>query len=96
MDNSSRLSQILRRQRTKVNSFHHQAIATLGEGLTATSHASDGTIESVEAEDREFVLGVQWHAECLLGRFGQAALFRAFVDAARRFDELPERLADAA
>jgi putative glutamine amidotransferase len=96
IDSSSRLSQILGRRRTKVNSFHHQAIATLGEGLTATSRAADGTIESVEAEDREFVLGVQWHAECLLGRFGQATLFRAFVDAARRFDELPAQLAHAA
>jgi putative glutamine amidotransferase len=83
---SSRLSQILERQRTKVNSFHHQAIATLGAGLTVTGRASDGTIESVEAVDRDFVVGVQWHAECLIERFGQAALFRSFVDAARRID----------
>ncbi len=84
---SSRLSQILSRRRTKVNSFHHQSIATLGAGLTITSRASDGTVESVEAADRDFVLGVQWHAECLVERTGQAALFRAFVDSARRFDE---------
>jgi putative glutamine amidotransferase len=69
-----------------VNSFHHQAVATLGEGLLVTGRAGDGTVESVEAIDREFVLGVQWHAECLIDRPAQAGLFHAFVDAARRFD----------
>jgi putative glutamine amidotransferase len=83
---ASRLAEILDRRRTKVNSFHHQAVATLGAGLIVTSHASDGTVESVEAVDREFVVGVQWHAECLIDRFGQAALFSAFVHAASQSD----------
>jgi putative glutamine amidotransferase len=93
---TTRLSEILARRRTKVNSFHHQAVATLGEGLTVTSRASDGTVESVEAVDRDFVVGVQWHAECLIDRFGQAALFSAFVAAARQYDEAAERFADVA
>lgn len=92
----SRLSQILDRRRTKVNSFHHQAIATLGAGLTITSRASDGTVESVEAADRDFVVGVQWHAECLVDRFGQTALFRAFVDASRDTDQAVRRFIDVA
>jgi putative glutamine amidotransferase len=93
---ATRLSTILERRRTKVNSFHHQAVATLGADLTVTSRASDGTVESVEAADREFVVGVQWHAECLVDRFGQAALFSAFVAAARQYDEAAARLADVA
>jgi putative glutamine amidotransferase len=92
----TRLSQILGTQRRKVNSFHHQAIATLGEGLVVTSRAGDGTIESVEATDREFVLGVQWHAECLIERPEQAALFEQLVDAARRHEASPTRLTRAA
>jgi len=64
-----------------VNSFHHQAIDRLGEGLRAVAWASDDTVEAVEAEDREFVLGVQWHAECLVGDGEQRALFSAFVQA---------------
>ncbi len=83
---SSKLEAILGRQRTKVNSFHHQAVATLGDGLIVTGRASDGTVESIEAVDRGFVVGVQWHAETLVGRPGQAALFKAFVDAARPLD----------
>lgn len=75
---------ILGCSRSRVNSFHHQAVADIGSGLTPTSRSADGTIESLEAEDREFVLAVQWHAEALTDRPRQAAIFEAFVDAARR------------
>jgi putative glutamine amidotransferase len=82
----SRVSQVMQRSRTKVNSFHHQAVARLGEGLVATGWAPDGAIEAVEATDRDFVLGVQWHAECLVTRPAQAALFAAFVVAAAAYE----------
>ncbi len=45
-----------------VNSFHHQAVATLGSGLRVAAAASDGTIEGIELDDRP-VVGVQWHPE---------------------------------
>ena len=60
-----------------VNSFHHQAVETLGGGLRAVAHAPDGTIEAIEGAG--FVLGVQWHAEALRGHL---ALFRGLVAAA--------------
>jgi putative glutamine amidotransferase len=65
----------------EVNSFHHQGIERLGAGLRACAHAPDGTIEGLEAGDREFCLGVQWHAETLVHMEAQAGLFGAFVDA---------------
>ena len=80
---SSRIARMLQRTRTDVNSFHHQGIARLGDGLVITGRAPDGTVEAIEAMDREFVIGVQWHAETLVGRPEQAALFAAFVEAAR-------------
>jgi putative glutamine amidotransferase len=43
-------------------------------------------IEGIEATDRDFVLGVQWHAESLAEREDQAGLFAAFVAAAARYD----------
>jgi putative glutamine amidotransferase len=92
----SRLRSILGSDRRMVNSFHHQAVLRLGDGLTVTARASDGTVEAVEAPDRDFVLGVQWHAECLVDRPEQAALFRTFVDAARRFEEARSRFARGA
>jgi putative glutamine amidotransferase len=83
LDGSTRLGVTLGRRRIKVNSFHHQGVARLGEGLAVVGRASDGTVESIEATDRECVLGVQWHAECLVDRSEQAALFAALVTSAR-------------
>jgi putative glutamine amidotransferase len=67
-----------------VNSFHHQAIERLGEGLVVSARADDGTIEAVEDPERPFLVGVQWHAETLVNRPFEAALFRGFVEACRR------------
>lgn len=67
-----------------VNSFHHQAIDRLGEGLKVTARAPDGTIEGVEDPSRDFLIGVQWHAETLVHRRYEASLFGSFVDACRR------------
>lgn len=96
LGDASRIREIVGARRTKVNSFHHQAIATLGDGLVVTGRASDGTVESVEALDRDFVLGVQWHAECLVERREHAGLFGAFVDSARGFEQARTRFARVA
>ena len=92
----SRLAAILGRQRAKVNSFHHQAACDLGSGLEATAWASDGVVEGLEATDRDFVVAVQWHAECLVGRPAQATLFGDFVGAAARWERSAPALARAA
>jgi putative glutamine amidotransferase len=67
-----------------VNSFHHQAIERLGEGLKITARAPDGTVEAIEDPEHRFTIGVQWHAETLVHRPYEAALFRHFVDACQR------------
>lgn len=69
----------------EVNSFHHQAIDDLGHNLRPVAKSPDGLIEGIEATDRDFVVGVQWHAESMTGRPEQASLFRAFVAAAREY-----------
>ena len=48
-----------------VPTAHHQAIGRLGDGLVATAWAADGTIEAVEATNRDdpFLIAVQWHPE---------------------------------
>ena len=58
---------------------HHQAVETLGDGLTATAWAEDGTVEAAELEGARFVVGVQGHPE--VG--DDARLFAGLVDAAR-------------
>ncbi|MEG2522699.1 MAG: gamma-glutamyl-gamma-aminobutyrate hydrolase family protein [Lachnospiraceae bacterium] len=47
------------------NSYHHQAIDTLGTSLIASGHTSDGIIESIELPARFPTIGVQWHPECM-------------------------------
>ena len=64
-----------------VNSFHHQAVAQLGEGFSVAAHSPDGIIEAVERENVPFVLGVQWHPEAMDAK-EQGLLFSAFVRAA--------------
>jgi len=72
--------------RIEVNSFHHQALDTVGEGLRVVARSPDGVVEAVEGIGRRFVIGVQWHAECLASRPEQARLFEGLVEAAARPD----------
>ncbi len=68
--------------RLPVNSFHHQAADRLGAGLRVAATAPDGTIEAIEDPSLPFFLGVQWHAESLVERPEQLALFAALAAAA--------------
>jgi putative glutamine amidotransferase len=70
--------------RLPVNSFHHQAVRTLGRDLRITARAEDGVVEAYEATDRPFLVGVQWHVESLVHDPRHAALFSGLVAAARR------------
>ncbi|MGH7348297.1 MAG: gamma-glutamyl-gamma-aminobutyrate hydrolase family protein [Candidatus Rokuibacteriota bacterium] len=81
----SRLAQILGALEVDVNSFHHQAIKRLGQGLTDVAWAPDSIVEGVELSDADrFVVGVQWHPEELVGRDRAAFnLFAALVERAR-------------
>ena len=64
----------------RVNSFHHQAVDRLGAGLRAVGWASDGVVEAIEATDRAFTVGVQWHAESMVRSPEQARLLAAFAE----------------
>ncbi len=83
VDGRSLLAGVLGWRHGGVNSFHHQAVDELGQGLSATAWAPDGTMEAFEAPDRRFLVGVQWHAECLVGWPQHVRLFQAFVAACR-------------
>lgn len=47
------------------NSFHHQAIDTVGNGLMVSGTTGDDVIEAIEMPSHSFVVGVQWHPENL-------------------------------
>ena len=86
VERGSLLARVAGAEQLRVNSFHHQAINTLGEGLRPVAWADDKVIEAAELPDAPgFVLAVQWHPEELVEEDPAALrLFEALVDAARR------------
>ncbi len=80
------LRRIARKSRVEVNSSHHQSIKKVAPKLLQTAVAPDGVIEAIEAPDRSFLLGVQWHPEFLYDLDPvQKRLFRALVNAGKNF-----------
>ena len=76
----SRLASILG-DRHDVKSSHHQGFGRVGDGLTVTAQAPDGTIEGLEDQSRRFALGVLWHPE----EGEDLALFEALVTEAAEY-----------
>jgi putative glutamine amidotransferase len=80
----TRLAGWLGAGRQTVNSYHHQAVERLGEGLRAAALAPDGTIEATESVNGAFAVGLQWHNEFHMrddARFARP--LQALVEAAR-------------
>lgn len=67
-----------------VNSFHHQAIKKLGKDLFLSAISADGIAEAIEYPKLPFVVGVQWHPECLLEDESMFELFRHFIKESAR------------
>jgi putative glutamine amidotransferase len=66
IDKNSQLARILGGTKFEVNSAHHQAIHTPGEGSTVVAHAPDGVIEAIELPQLKYCIGVQWHPEAMV------------------------------
>ena len=89
VEDGSEAAKIMEATNLRVNSYHHQAIKDLAEGLTVVAQAPDGVIEVVESRDlsEHWLLGVQWHAEAMRDAEGpeHRNLFEAHVAAAERY-----------
>jgi putative glutamine amidotransferase len=86
IDPDSRLGRIFESPGFEVNSNHHQAVDTLGQGLRIVATSPDGIVEATESTDEHrFLVGVQWHPERLIETDpNQAQLFEAFIEAAKQ------------
>lgn len=79
----SRLASLLP-ETVYVNSLYHQAVDTLGKGLTVSAVSENGTVEAIELEGHPFCIAVQWHPEHLSKRRpDQQKLFDHFVSLCR-------------
>ena len=64
-----------------VNSFHHQAVKTLGKDFEASAWSFDGVIEAIESKAHRYVAAVQWHPEMMSERdVLRQRLFNQFVN----------------
>lgn len=66
----------------QVNTYHHQGIMKLGEGLIPMAYAPDGLIEGVYNPSKKFLVGLQFHPERMLPEHpGNQRVFDAFISA---------------
>jgi putative glutamine amidotransferase len=94
VDGGSAVAGILGTDGLRVNSYHHQGIKVLADGLVASARSTDGVVEAVEYRDlsEAWIVGVQWHAEAMRDAAGDPNdsglphrnLFAAHVAAAER------------
>ncbi len=82
----TRLRAVLGRDTVLVNSFHHQAVDRIGEGLVISARCpDDGVVEGLEAPAARFVVAVQWHPESFWAEADSfQRLFDAHAQACRR------------
>jgi putative glutamine amidotransferase len=81
------LERLAGRRHVLVNSLHAQGVDRLADSLLVEATAPDGLIEAFRLrDDRQFLLGVQWHPEWrVLDDPLSCAIFRSFGAACRRF-----------
>jgi putative glutamine amidotransferase len=92
LEPDSVLAQTLGTPSVRVNSLHHQGIENVAARLRPIAAAPDRLVEAVELPGHPFGLGVQWHPEAMPDSPQMQALFRAFVEAARK--NSPQRRKD--
>ena len=81
----SALAERLGERQLRANSYHHQGVAALGEGLRPVGRTADDLVEAVEGAGNSFLLGVQWHPEMSFRCHPEHLLpFQLLVEAARR------------
>jgi putative glutamine amidotransferase len=81
----SRLAAALGTESSWANSYHHQAVDRLGDGVVAVAWADDGLVEAIELEGDAWVLGVQWELqEAWKDDAGMLRVFEDFVSATAR------------
>jgi putative glutamine amidotransferase len=71
--------------RVKINSFHHQCVDKLGEGLKILAVSSvDGIPEGVYLDSDRYLIGVQWHPERNYKESEfDAAIFKDFIEVSK-------------
>jgi putative glutamine amidotransferase len=59
------LKELYQQDCIETNSYHHQAVRRLGNGLVVSAKASDGIVEGLFHPEHPNVLAIQWHPEMM-------------------------------
>ena len=79
------LMELIGKERMVANSFHHQAIKALGDGLEVMALADDGIIEAIYHTDYSYLIAYQWHPERLCeSNEDNRRIFDDFISASRK------------
>lgn len=78
IEKESKLYDIFGNDTIAVNSYHHQSVKDLGDGLKATAYSYDGIIEAFESIKKDYIIGVQWHPEAMVPK--RALFTKLFED----------------
>ena len=75
---------LVKTDRIRANSFHHQAIKTLADGLAVMALADDDIIEAVCTTGERYLRAYQWHPERLFEiDLAHRLIFEDFIAACR-------------
>ncbi len=80
INSQSKLYDLLKTERTGVNSFHVQQAEDLPKNFIVSAKTEDGVIEAIEFTGGQFIMGFQFHPEELVrqnGEFGK--VFEMFI-----------------
>ncbi len=79
IDKQSKLFDIIGVDNLSVKSYHHQAVDRVGDGLRKSAQTADNIVETIEATNGYFILGIQWHPELEAGESTER-IFKSFID----------------
>jgi len=64
VERGSLIAEAIGTEHLSVNSFHHQSVKRVADGMRVTARSPDGVIEGIESTDKRWwVMAVQWHPE---------------------------------
>ena len=80
---STKLSKIINKSRIEVNSVHKDAVMFDMNKLIINAVSDDGVIEGVEYPNKKFIMGLEWHPECLLDHYSKL-IFDSFYKSLKK------------
>lgn len=76
LEAKSKIQGVIGKSKLRVNSLHHQAIDSVGQGLQVVGRDLDNITQAIEHTEGKRIIGVQWHPEYLFYLPSQRRLFR--------------------